>query len=272
MDWTAKGEDSVLYMSRCILGFSSPGITGLQLHIISPMCQYWRTNILTQSGLPVAFLVSKLSLWWQWTPALSQDRTLFLLVLARVVRGAADYVGAFIFWNHLSKKTCVLSAAWTLCFVSVAVVCRGACVPAAASSSCTVLLWESSLLSASVLTLCWKAVMTGSYIYLRFFRCSYELLGVSAARLCWMSFSKQCWAVAGFNWMKGLGKITWGCLLLTQFHMDSVYMLSTLKLILECMLLLWAWVKVPFLQHQYQVKLQSHLWGVAQSRNKELEV
>lgn len=36
----------------------------------------------------------------------------------------------------------------------------------------SVLLSESSLLSASVLTLCWKAVMTGSYIYLRFFRSS----------------------------------------------------------------------------------------------------
>lgn len=37
--------------------------------------------------------------------------------------------------------------------------------------------------------------------------------------------------------------------------------LSPLKLSFECMLLLWAWVQVPFLLKQYQVTVQSHLWG-----------
>lgn len=39
-----------------------------------------------------------------------------------------------------------------------------------------------------------------------------------------MSFGKQCYAVAGgFTCIKVLGKITWSCIFITQFCMDSVY-------------------------------------------------
>lgn len=86
-----------------------------------------------------------------------------------------------------------------------------------------------------------------------------------------MSFSKQCYAVVGFNWINGLGKITWSCLSLTQFHMDSVYMLSTLKLILECMLLLWAWVQVPFSIASVPGYTAVTPLGNGTKRDKELE-
>lgn len=183
VDWTSEGGNPVFWISRCILVFSSPNSTGHWSHVTSLTYQCWRTNVLTQGGLFVMILVSKLFLRWEWAPALSQGRTLFLLMLGRVRRGTAVYPDVFHrcdFWSHLLQVTCALSAAWASCFVCMAilgtmVLLHRVLVPLQLSTTIvlSVLLCENCVLmpqdvETSVVTVWWKAAMAGSHFYLRF--------------------------------------------------------------------------------------------------------
>lgn len=178
--WMSEGRNPVFWISRCILVLSGPNTTGHQLHVTSPMCQYWRTNVLTRGGLFVTILISKLFLRWERAPALLQGRTLFLLILGRVRRGTAVYPDVFHqcdFWSLLSEVTCALSTARASCFIcmvmlgTMVLLCRGT---AAVSNYCTVCLALRNCvlmpqdIETSVVTIWWKAVMAGSHSYVGF--------------------------------------------------------------------------------------------------------
>lgn len=94
-------------------------------------------------------LISRLSLRWERAPALSEGRTLFLLMLGRVRRGTALYPDVFHqsdFWSHLLQVTGALCAAWGSCFFCTAalgtlvLLCNGTCAAAAVSNYGTVCL------------------------------------------------------------------------------------------------------------------------------------
>lgn len=146
---------------RCILGFSSPGTTGHQLHVTSPMCQYWRANILAQSGLSVAFLVSKLSLWWQWAPV-----TGWGFVLAGV--GSSYKRCCWLYW--CVSPGCFLKPPFrkdmsAQCCLNIMLFLHGhgmqgcLCAPAAASSCCIVCL---ALRKLSAINFCTIHLLEGS--------------------------------------------------------------------------------------------------------------
>lgn len=170
----------------------------------------------------MTILVSKLFLQWEHAPALSQGRTLFLLMLVRARRRCCLYwcvspgwflesfckgLKCLVLLEHLALSAWLCWGPWYFY--------AGLLVPLQLSAAIvlSVLLCESYVLTpqdieTSIVTVWWRQRWLDQTFILDLFRFSYELLEESAVRLGWMSFRKQCCAVAGFTCVKGLGKIT----------------------------------------------------------------